>query len=465
MEEMELNGHWWLPTDYKNQIFGNLKFIPGEKAILTLSDFSKDIFEPLKAKDLEFHKIFLGKLSDGKKITLYNCRLFQSTGNSGLGKENVLMLSFNVDYIFVGHHFEKEEDIKFKLVSVQYSYLDEWINKPLSMNHDNKINEKPRPIQLTKMSDYKVFIDFDWSAPFYSFREFTIEQKAFVLVESFKLDKEWKEYENLIKFLQNFLTLAVMKPVYPLKIRGKIRKNKSVFRKIGGRVEKDYDSYPDIDIYITYLKLPNSLEDIKSWNMLFLYGDVKNQIKRFLQNWIVNSSLFKLVYNMYFSTLYNDGIFLENQFLNIVMAIEAYHRSKTSNKDLDEYSHNKRVSTIIAGTPDIYKEWIKQGLEYSNEPNLRKRLNEILAPYKDVFGGKKRINSFIFKVLKNRNYLVHPDINREINYEQLFYTTKILGVVFEIYALEHMGFEREYIKKLINKKKRKSMAFQYMRMK
>ncbi|WP_048186374.1 ApeA N-terminal domain 1-containing protein [Methanobacterium lacus] len=462
-DKIEFNGYWWFPNKPdEEKVFGKLEYVPGEGAILKLSDFSEDKFEPFDRDPTEpYHEIVLGLTSEGKKITLYKCHnISNSYKGGGHGQEEVFIFTLKVWYIFVGHHFENLSDIKLKCISIQYSNLDEWIDMPLKID---ELENRPKSIPLTKMGDYKVFIDFHKSMPFSSFRKMTVTQYANIWIESFQNNKPWAEYENIIRSIQNFLTIAFMHPTYPLKIKGKVRKDKII-----QIVDDDFEgpiveSSPFIDIYVTHSQIPKLLEEVNSYQMLFPFDEVKKDIKRYLLNWLVNSSLYNSVYNSYFSTVYNKNLFLENQFLNVIMALEGYHRSRTDNIEIDKYLHNKRVESIIRVAPIEHEKWLESQLNYSNEPSLRARLLNILRPYSDVFRNMTRIESFIYKVVTNRNSLVHKDKNNNIDYGQLFYTTVILKIVFELYLLEDMGFKQEYIKQLIEKRK-SHYAFKYMKM-
>lgn len=466
MKTFNCFGYWWFPEEPEKTLLGELNFMPGEGAILILSEFSDrtiDIFKKAR-KFPKYYNLVLGVLSDGRKITLYKNHIFSSTGAyGGVEKEDVSTLSMKSRYMFVGHHFQTEEDIRFKLVSVQYSFLDEWINKPLVINKRTQVLDKPEPISLTKKGDFKIFVDFEKSSPFSSLREFTIKQKAFIIFESFKSGNSWVEYENLIHHMQNFLTLATMMPVKALRIEGKIKKDKIRKIKWHGHLTDYPVTYANIKIYITNSDVNELTEDIKVDDMLFSYPEIKKVSNYIMLNWFVNSSLFSSIYNAYFGTTYKkDDMFLENKFLNIITVIESFHRSNTSNIEIDEYSHEQRLKSVLDSVPGEYKEWIAGKLRHSNEPTLRTRLKEIMGPYPDIFRSKKRIKRFIGKVLDNRNSLVHSSTERSIDPEQLYFVTKILQIVFELYLLKHMGFEVEEIKNLINKKKSKNpVPFQY----
>jgi hypothetical protein len=95
MEKFEYEGIWWLPESSNYKIQGTLKFDPVRGARLEV----KFLF-PNK----EF-KIVLGTIN-GMPITLYKfCKHRQFT------------TIVEVDVIFIGIYFEKEEDIIFKAIT------------------------------------------------------------------------------------------------------------------------------------------------------------------------------------------------------------------------------------------------------------------------------------------------------------------------------------------------------------
>jgi len=473
LKKLEDTGYWWLPQDPDNIFLGNIKYTPGERAVLILSDFSerasniiKSVFDTSAFDNPEDYKLILGVLSNGKKITLFKNHAFHSTGNQEVGSENVYILSFKSKYVFIGHHFEHEKDIRFKRVSVQYSFLDEWVNKVLSIPDKKTFFNKIESIPLTKKGDFKFFVDFEKTSPFFSFRELTIKQTAYLRVESLKLNNSWAEFEDMIWHMQNFFTLAISKPVHIIKIQAKIKNDKK--RKIfyNGHMLDDLVRFANIDIYITHLKVPEINETVSADEMLFSYPEIKSTINKNLLNWLVNSSLFKGIFNTYFGTILKEDImFLENQFLNIITTIESFHRSNSNNIEIEEYLHQRRINSIIDNTPAEYKDWLSIKLLYSNEPTLRVRTHEIMFRYLEIFKSKRRIDSFITKVVDARNYIVHPSSNREIEFEQLLYSTQMLKIVFELYLLENMGFKKEKINEIIKRRKDKEdILFKYFRM-
>lgn len=69
-------------------------------------------------------EIILGFSQQGKNITLYKC----SETSQKVHIPGIPESIFSANVGFIGVHFTKLSDIKFKKVSVRYNYLYEWLN-------------------------------------------------------------------------------------------------------------------------------------------------------------------------------------------------------------------------------------------------------------------------------------------------------------------------------------------------
>ena len=121
INEFEYKGIWWLPDKTREKILGTLKVTPTTGATLDLIGSFKNITGMNNFLNPE---IILGISSDGKNISLHE-RL-ETTSN--LSSYDFLTSSYYVNKVFVGAHFQRTEDIRFKSLSVHYLYLDEWSN-------------------------------------------------------------------------------------------------------------------------------------------------------------------------------------------------------------------------------------------------------------------------------------------------------------------------------------------------
>ena len=187
--------------------------------------------------------------------------------------------------------------------------------------------------------------------------------------------------------------------------------------------------------------------------MLFTFKDISEKFSFFLKNWFRKAELLEPVYDLYFGTLYNPGMYLNNEFLNLVQAIESYHRRTMKNYELAEDQHQKRIAEILSAVPDKYEEWLGKKLKYSNEPSLRKRLRDILKSCPEalnqVIRNKK---SFINNTIVTRNYWTHfdPELKEQsAKNGELFKLVSRLRILLQSCLLKELGFSSKSVETLI----------------
>jgi hypothetical protein len=264
IEEFQYKGMWWLPHEPEEQIPGTFKFTPIEGAVLELIGSFK-MFEP---------EIILGISSDGEKITLYKCFVT----NSILRYPGLPTSSFYVNIAFVGAHFQKTEDIKFKSLSIHYLYLDEWFN--VSRFDIQQFDEKeivirykpPKPIQVA-IDDYKILLKVKViPAETHSImqKEASIKKMTYITIEPSE-KKSFDEYLNIMHYIQNFLSLGVTKPVYPLIIEGKTEMDKEM-------INDTVKVYHRVSYVPT--KIPRTLIP---QDMLFTFEDISDRFEFFFE--------------------------------------------------------------------------------------------------------------------------------------------------------------------------------------
>ena len=316
IKKFEYEGIWWLPTEPEKQISGTLKFDPTQGAVLDLIGAFKEVKD---FNNLSEPKIILGISSNGKKITLYRCLETKSS----LSAPGLHISSFYIDKIFVGVHFQKVEDIRFKNLSIHYSHLDEWANISgfnIQFKEGIRIDYKqPKSIQATINDDLKIFIDISVTYPLMSVvqKEATIEQETYVRVEPSE-EKILEEYLRIMYHIQNFLSIGITEPVHPLIIKGETEANKT-------QIEKN-EYYPPVDIFYAVPYTLDISKTIPPFDMLFTFRDINDQFEQFLKKWLEKVDLLEPVYNLYFGTLYNPHMYVEQHFLSLTEALEIFHR-------------------------------------------------------------------------------------------------------------------------------------------
>ncbi|SHI08949.1 HEPN domain-containing protein, partial [Clostridium grantii] len=436
---------WWLPENIENNISGILKFNINDGANLEL------IGELVEDDELEVN-IILGKTADGKDITLYKCfetnRVFNSNG--------FITTVIFANIIFEGVHFNNDADIKFNEISYHYSNLDEWawmngINISSSSNDEIDIKYKlPSKVTTDISEEYSIEIYPVTQTPNRCIvqKEANIKQKIYVKMINKKLNS-FKEHTEQLQHIQNFISLGVGEPVTIIDVIGKTEVNKQEF---DGKF-----LYPDVTVYFC---IKNSLMDPKSIlppNMLFNLQNIKDEFNEIIKKWFDRSDVLKPVINLYFGTLYNSDMYLEQKFSSLIQALESYHRRTKINTEIDPDEHEKRINSIINSVDSQYEDWLKGRLSYSNEPTLRKRLNDMINECGTLLNlsSSKKKKSFISRICDTRNYFTHYDISlvdRVAKGRELLRICHKLKILIEFNLLLEISFKKETIIKLLAEK-------------
>ncbi len=149
-------------------------------------------------------------------------------------------------------------------------------------------------------------------------------------------------------------------------------------------------------------------------------------------------------------------MYVDSRFLNLVQALESYHRRRMKNEVLPRIDHRKRVRTILRNVEPDHRPWLKEHLQYSNEPRLRNRLLDLLGRARDVMAPLIGNNegAFAKTVTDTRNFLIHYDQHlksQSLGGEDLFFVTEKLSILLQSCLLLELGLSAEKCLKLFQR--------------
>ena len=358
IDEFHLKGDFWLPETPDRKVSGTLRFNQDEGATLELIGSLEDIKPgPIGIWEKD---IILGFSTNGKYITLYRCLEF----NKNISMPGMISQVIHSDKVFLGGHFDKPEDIKFKSILVRFSHLDEWFNisgfdikyafvdkKPTKVNISY---QRPEPIDLVSLNDYKLSIYFESTWPLGALTELKMNQRAVLKIESTGDSKSFLDWMNILGIVQDFLTLGTFTAVYPIFIAGEpIYGDQDI-------EDSEKKASPRVEVFYSLINKPDLTKKLTPFDMLFTYSDISSNLSKCLINWINKSESLKPVYDYFFSTIYTQRLYIEHRFLNLIGAVEFYHRRTSGGKYQtdDEYRnglYKQLVDSIPGGLPDGFK--------------------------------------------------------------------------------------------------------------
>lgn len=452
VETLEYEGIWWLPQKETQQFRGKLTVSQGKSGKLTFSTFELHTLELPEYKT----DLIVGYSTDGKKVTMYKC--YQTNHRTKLVNNgaSVEEFTFIASFVFVGTHFTSIGDINFKNLNVRYTNIDNWANisgfrthlpKKFTPNTSIAIRYRlPKKVKLTSVTDFEILVSFSYSN--FNLTPTThaeIAQKSWIEFLP-KTSRNMEEYLKIIRTMQNFLSLIMTKPTFPIEIEGQ---NELEQEKFGEKI-----LYPQIQVYYNQSFFDSDSSNVEDYSMLLTLRDtIKN--KRIIKRWFERDEILKTTTDLYFSTLYQPRMYLNNEFLNLAQALETYHRRTMKNFELPKSKHQSRIRAILGKTPEKYREWLERKLTYSNEPSLRKRLKDICDKCpKGVLSKIGSIDAFIDLTVNTRNYWTHFDERakaRAATDVGLFELVSNLRLLLVTCFFQEMGLTNEEIERIISK--------------
>lgn len=435
-----IEGSWWIPDKPDRKLPGIFEFTP-KQAILKLWGSFKDITEINQHRPPE---IILGNSIDGEDLTLNG--IYESGSTLGSGG---FRTRYGAIRVFRGIHFDKESDIVFKDISVQYSNFDNWLDISgfqIEPNLDGSMEIKhtsPSLIHATINNDYKITIGFNVQhfVSHVDHKEVRITQTGIAVIERNNA-VSFTEFLKIQHHLRNFLSLAMMSPCYPLLITGNVESNNAP------------NGYTDVGIYYSS-KTPETIAGIHDMHMLFRYRDISTNFEQYVKNWFDKSEILEPVFNLYFGTLYNQDMYLDHTFLSLIQAIETYHRRTMTNFVWSEQDFIAIQKEVTDNASEKYKAWVSQKFQYGNEPTLRKRIKEILDEFKSLFDEFSIYDSkFTSDIVDTRNYFTHYDVSlkdKALKDQDLFKATQKLRALLEVCFMKQLGMSNNDMKKIVKR--------------
>lgn len=446
-DNFELKGIWWLPDKSEVQISGILCFDNENKITLELLGSFREITS-LGQGDFFQPDIILG-ISDSGHI----CTLFRNIEtNSQLNFPGIHKTRFESNYLFIGKHFNKPEEIAFSALQVNFTNIENWlVARPFSM-------EMPKDTK----SDWT--LTFKWPAEFNAnledlgcaiesthdfntggdlIREAHWKSKAYLKITPTE-PKHFEWYWGVIYDLCNLLTLLIGETTY-------INYVKAFGDDV--QISPDKKSKETIELYFTQKKYGLN-KNIHHFQMILPYSRISNNISDVLSLWFAKAQRLRSVYDLFFGTFYNPGLYLQFQFLSLMQAIESFHRVTKGGKYLSNEDWQPYRATLASGISKEldsgHRESLKSRIKYGNEYSLRKRIGELLEILAESTASLLTPTDKFFTgvVVDTRNYLTHYDDELKdvaLKDADLYWANQRLKILITILLLKEIGIPEDLI--------------------
>lgn len=420
------NAFWHFPDQPEVTYYGTVSIIDTD-IILSLVDCPGTPEVPFT---------IFGITQKGKMITLLGCLSISRS----MSIPGFFICEIDAKYALLGDLINAD-NCRFDTALVKLSDLDVWLDQQGFTSYES--TERDVSLSYSTPSDISFYKDFEKE---YSFifkknspisshlNNVSITQEAFVRIEhksKLTIEDLWKDITQIC----SFLTMAYFGQ--PKIITVELANDES-------RVECLYRG-----------KKATVKENKKhKLNYLFTYSFISEEFNTIFRNWTELGKISNPVIYALHEGFSDRPSLVEDKFLNIIQAIETFHRRTRLNEVIPKDEHKRNVAKILESCPEEYKQWLKEKLSYSNEPTLKDRISTLLTELDPLFISRFFADhESIVNIARNtRNYYTHYDQRlqkKALHGAELSILTQRLRIFLLICLLKQIGLPIGMLSKII----------------
>ncbi|MBY5927192.1 MULTISPECIES: HEPN domain-containing protein [unclassified Halomonas] len=449
LNSISTSGKFWVPGAPEDIVYGVLKIGDGGECQLEVSDSFPSCGEG--NSDVELPRI-LGVVEDKGNVTLDQCFYVRKSLSIG----SVSTSTIHVRRAICNGVFE-ETDVMVDSLQFSMESLEEWFGfSGFDVDHDlsgkscsityNPVEE----VEIELHDNIKLFLGLQWTLPGSpNYREIKLKEKVYFDLRSpkaIKLD-DLIELSGRIAVLVSFMIGKVQN------IKDVVATSKSL-----GRVLTDGSTRPlRLELYYQSLPYVEESEPVSWHEVLLGYKAVQDKFPSMLLNWLEFYDKSQPSIDLLITMKMKAHKYLDSEFLSLAQCLESYHRANFNNKMMEEDEYISMVNLIVDSVPDEYREFVSRKLIYGNEPNLSKRVKEVLGVYKEFIGSSKKVKSLARNIVTTRNYLTHFDDGLKESSAQgykLWKMCRVLEDVLHLEVLRKIGVSDSEIEEIVGKSHR-----------
>lgn len=370
MEDLNLEGIFWLPSVSESSVAGRLTFNVAEGAELSLIGSLEGVESLLSNDDQESRRIM--GVAGKRLLTLEGC----VKAGSNMEMPGILRDRYRVKQIFSGVHFANEDSLEFIEVSFEVRHLAYWVGRSAitwSMTEhqaSKRISNVSVDLDPLEPSSFQAGVGdlelgFSWGMFGDDVLEKGVRHRTYL---SFKPTAK-RLLDDLLKVcmaVQHLVTVGVdaAAPIEALTL-----KHEKHTRQIGSKTINE-----PIELYaqLQGADSPGAEKRILPHEMLFTFDDLGGL--EGLSRWLGVADKFEPVIGTLLAHRYISRTYMENRLQNAVFAAETFDRLRFPNRVQSHKVHKAKVDSIIAAAPEDHQKWLREQLAFSNEPRLIDRL-------------------------------------------------------------------------------------------
>ena len=454
MDRIEYTGEFFLPgreKKYPGRVVGD-----EERNELILEIYGNETIEGneiekniLNSNLVYHHQIILGNTTHPQNITLLKCKWH---GTKQIGK-SIFIVSYRIETIILNALIKSNSELKFDYITISIPYVSSWYDDWPSTNKflisPESKGEETNSISINNNLSIN-FIDFTSSNSLEFGKVKETNTKKYVQFKYVNGEHFDVIISDVVRFTK-LLEFSLSEQIH--------------FKLIDSIIKKRYTIASDTnfsDLDTVYILFKNFFfvhkQDVDKHyihqNKMLISRDGlgKNQLNNVIANWFINKAYYH-IYDFYLdSNNWFEGtgavlsnVMFNNRFLNLIQALEDYHRktNEVLNPDKAEFDKNKKEVLKLLNKKSSLKKWANDRLNYNKLPSLKERIESLIRKSDDItsklFEDKNIFKNFPQLAKKYRNFLSHGDLKGTFQGEELhklFFMAQVLLAIFILKSLK-----------------------------
>ena len=439
IKEFQCEGRWSFKAFPDKTFIGVFKFLPNERYVLKILGSDEEIKSLHRLpQDIE---VINGETNMGN-VALFNCHKWMSGGSSLQG------YSFSTRDVFVGGEVIESKEAKFNTFAIGVSNVSEFFDVssighrfPFFEEQWNYKNPEDFSVNVTDKMNIRLSHTVSPETVNKHENKFILTEKPYFIFTSTE-GKTVEEYFLCLNHLRRFVSLFTMRPIYLQSFTGW---NDDVVR--------------NVKIYLQRYRLYRTSEIEEPENEilerpLFKYSDIKDDFQQLLKQWFLLNENYGPVFDRFFGIVYNDKNYLEDIYMTLFNALEAFQYLKYPDEEesLPEAEHEKRKGEVLRSVPEEYRDWVQFKLgnnRINSETRIRNAFKRFASYFTNIEAPFLYDGAFIKSMVDTRNYLTHSNPAKKklaaSGVEMMDFYSKI-RIVLHFALLTELGLESKRVK-------------------
>ncbi len=459
-------GEFFLPQGIKK--YPGRILVNSEESKIELEIFGNESIDGQKMSDENFqkidvnhyHQIILCKFGFGALATLHDCRLLQV---QSVGKD-FFLFTYQINTVFRNVLINDFSKFSFNSITIRTAHLSTWYD---GWDSFDKLEEYAG-VDIETVESLSInenltldFIDTVRKTPISIGKKYEVKYQKFIRF-SYINPQHFDDIITDINKFTNLLRFSLLKKVQ-FKLIEAVIEDKFVEET---NDEKKVDQHKIWFHNFSYLEKQDVFVDSMHQNWMLISGwkFQREELNQIIKQWFTNSDLYH-IYDFYLDS-HNwfegteailSNVMFNNRCLNLIQALEDYHKKKSSlTPDMNEFNLKKKSVLSLLNNNTELKKWVNNRINYNKVPYLNERLTHVIVQSKTIIDGLFGSGSDIYSEFpalakKYRDILAHGNMGGTylgIELEYLFHQARLL---LNITILKSLNIVDETIIKMFSR--------------